>query len=66
MRLAVWNVNTGADSEITLELSKWLSMDSKLVMTYPPIKELTYDLSGTELTVKLPKKNSALYLEIKR
>jgi len=66
LRLAVWNVNTGADSEITLELSRWLSMDSKLVRTYPPIKELTYDLNGTELTVKLPKKNSALYLEIKR
>lgn len=66
LRMAVWNVNTEAESELKINLSRWLSADCKLLRTYPPIKELQYELVGQELIVKLPKKNSALYLEIKR
>ena len=66
LRLAVWNVNAGKDNEISIDLSKWLYSESQILDMYPPIKDIKYELCGTELFVKLPTKNSALYLEIKR
>lgn len=66
LRLAVWNVNAGKDNEISIDLSKWLHPESQILNVYPPIKDIKYELCGTELSVKVPTKNSALYLEIKR
>ena len=66
LRLAVWNVKTGKDKEIELDLSKWLRQAGKVLKAYPSIKGMEHRLTKGKLSVKLPAKNSALYLEIMR
>lgn len=67
MTLAVWRLNSPEDT-IVVDLSKYLAANSKVSLAYPsdPMgAEFVYNPSSKLLTVKLPKRCSARFFEIR-
>ena len=64
--LAVWNINTGKDAEIKLDLSKYLDSDVCISAIYPQLDGVKARADKKELIVNLPSENSAIMLEIEK
>ena len=67
LTLAVWRLNSSEDTLI-IDLSKYLTASSKVSLAYPsdPMgAEFTFNPTSKTLTVRLPKRNSARFFEIR-
>lgn len=64
--LAVWNINTGKEAEIKIDLSKYLYNDICISGIYPQLDGVEAKADKKELIVNLPSENSAIMLEIER
>ena len=62
--LAVWNINGDANTEVELDLSKYLEHDIEISQIYPQLEGIEVKADKKHITVNLPASNSAVIVEI--
>lgn len=62
--LAVWNINTGKEADVTIDLSKYVDKDITIDKVYPKLPGIDCKGAGKAIKVNLPEKTSAVLIKI--